>query len=478
MKSKILISIICLTLLIPIVPTNAASLNQRLKGRILIQVESKGEAWYLNPDDLKPYYMGNKDDAYSLMRKFGAGITNKDFDKMKIKFPIKYSGKIFLKTQDNGKAYYISPVDLKPYYLGTADDAYNLMRKLGLGINNSDFYSLSNQNGTINNKKLTNQEIISKLKPATVYIETNDAAGSGMIIDNFNILTNAHVVSGATSIVIYLSNGKSLTAEIKGIDENLDLALISVKEPLNNFVTLGNSDTVTQGEEVFSLGFPFGIKGDVSFKEGTISRKLSNDTGNYFETSAEIHPGNSGGPLVDVYGNVIGINSAGFGEEVNGVMVGETIKLAIPINVAKGILTDLRNGRTYLIKPDIPAPEQTANVADPSTEFQMKAQCATLGQQKQKQEDDDWNTKHIEDGGIVYYGYSQSLNTCVYGRSYSDYILFNSMTPDLHSFFIYDLMTGDILYRDSAFAAEIAKDSNLLQQKKDSFLTKYNSLIN
>jgi len=331
---------------IAIMPVNATTLNQKLKGRILLQVESHGEAWYINPDDLQPYYMANGDDAFNLMRRFGLGITNKDFDLMKNKFPSKYAGKIFLKVQDSGKAYYVNPVDLKPYFLGSGSDAYNLMRKLGLGIKNSDFYSLSNQLVHINEKKLTNQEIVKKLKPSTVYIETNNGSGSGMIIDNFNILTNAHVVSGATRILVYLSDGKSISAELKGIDENLDLALLQTKEQLKNFVVLGDSDKATQGEEVFSLGFPFGIKGDVSFKEGTISRKINSSSGSYLETSAEIHPGNSGGPLVDRFGNVIGINSAGFGNSINGIIIGETIKLAIPINIAKDVLNDLKNGRS------------------------------------------------------------------------------------------------------------------------------------
>lgn len=348
MKKKKLFLIFCLLSFAVVIPAHAATLNQKLKGRILLQVESKGEAWYVNPDDLQPYYMANGEDAYNLMRRFGLGITNNNFDSMKNKFPSKYAGKIFIKVQDSGKAYYINPVDLKPYFLGSANDAYSLMRKLGLGVKNSDFYSLMSQQSTVNNKKLTNQEIVKKLKLSTVYIETSGGSGSGMIIDGFNILTNAHVVLGETNILIYLSNGQSVSAEIKGIDEKLDIALLQVEEQLKNYVILGNSDNTTQGEEVFSLGFPFGIKGDVSFKEGTISRKINDSSGSYLETSAETHPGNSGGPLVDRYGNVVGINSAGLGNSVNGIIVGETIKLAIPINVAKNILADLKNGRNIV----------------------------------------------------------------------------------------------------------------------------------
>ncbi len=128
------------------IPVNAATLNQKLKGRILLQVESRGEAWYINPDDLQSYYMANGDDAFNLMRRFGLGITNKDFDLMKNKFPSKYAGKIFLKVQDSGKAYYINPVDLKPYFLGSANDAYEIMKRLGLGITNKNLEIIKNGN--------------------------------------------------------------------------------------------------------------------------------------------------------------------------------------------------------------------------------------------------------------------------------------------------------------------------------------------
>jgi len=99
------------------------------------------------------------------------------------------------------------------------------------------------------------------------------------------------------------------------------------------------------------LGYPFGIKGDVSFKDGTVSRKLQNGATSYIETSAEIHPGNSGGPLVNIYGQVVGINTATVGQTIQGVQVGETIKLAIPINMAVSIIPDLKNGKNVVVGP-------------------------------------------------------------------------------------------------------------------------------
>lgn len=149
---------------------------------------------------------------------------------------------------------------------------------------------------------------------------------------------------------VILSNNITLRASVVGRDENIDLALLKVSQSGLKKSVLGDSNAVKQGDEIFTLGYPFGIKGDVSFKEGTISRTLTSDDYEYFETSADIHPGNSGGPLVNKYGQVVGINTAIYGNNVQGYNIGETIKLAIPINIAKNILTDLKNGRNILNK--------------------------------------------------------------------------------------------------------------------------------
>lgn len=203
----------------------------------------------------------------------------------------------------------------------------------------------------------SNSQIIKKIKPAVVYIETDAGTGSGMIIssDGF-ILTNAHVVQNSTTAKITLSSGSIYSASVVGRDENIDLAVLKVNAQNLAKVDFGDSDTAEQGDEVFTLGYPFGIKGDVSFKEGTISRKIIDGTNTYIETSAEIHPGNSGGPLVNAQGNVVGVNSASFGQSIKGIAVGETIKFAIPINVAKNLIPELKAGRQIVVpKTETPA---------------------------------------------------------------------------------------------------------------------------
>ncbi len=199
--------------------------------------------------------------------------------------------------------------------------------------------------------KLTNAEIIKKVKPAVVYVETDDGAGSGMIIsaDGY-VLTNAHVVKGFTNVQISLSDESIVNGIVVGRDEDIDVALVKINRTQLKPAILGDSDRIEQGDEVFTLGFPFGIKGDVSFKEGTISRRLEK----YLETSAEIHPGNSGGPLVNRNGQVVGINTAMFGKSISGVSLGETIKLAIPINIAKSLIEELKAGRNILSQKSSP----------------------------------------------------------------------------------------------------------------------------
>lgn len=201
-------------------------------------------------------------------------------------------------------------------------------------------------------KKLSNKEIITKVKPAVVYIETKNSVGSGMILseDGF-ILTNAHVVSDVYTATAKLSDGRTLTASIVGIDENIDLAVLKISG--NGFISveLGNSDIIEQGDEAFALGYPLGIQGDVSFKEGTISRIITEDGVTYLETSADILPGNSGGPLVNKFGQVIGINTFVISEaQIKGIGLGETIKFAISINNVKNSIPNLKSGSVILKK--------------------------------------------------------------------------------------------------------------------------------
>ncbi len=114
-------------------------LSKRVSGNILLQVESKGEGWYVNPDNKKKYYLGKPSDAFSIMRNLGLGIKNYELEKyLNSKFQSRLAGKIMLDVEKKGEAYYINPKDLKGYFLNKPSDAFKVMRNLGLGITNTD----------------------------------------------------------------------------------------------------------------------------------------------------------------------------------------------------------------------------------------------------------------------------------------------------------------------------------------------------
>jgi len=117
--------------------TATVTTPSNLKGKILIQVESHGEAWYINPKDGKRYYMPNGSEALKIMKQFGVGMSNSDVEKMKTdaNFRKKFMGKILLQVESHGEAYYIS-FDGRYNYLKDGESALAVMKKLGLGISN------------------------------------------------------------------------------------------------------------------------------------------------------------------------------------------------------------------------------------------------------------------------------------------------------------------------------------------------------
>ncbi len=164
--------------------------------------------------------------------------------------------------------------------------------------------------------------------------------GTGFIIsaDGY-ILTNNHVVNGADEIMVKLSDGREIKAELKGTDDKLDVALLKIsdKVPLP-FAELGDSDQLEVGEWVMAIGNPFGLAHTVT--AGIVSAKGrvigSGPYDDYIQTDASINPGNSGGPLFSGTGKVIGINTAIIAN-------GQGIGFAIPINMAKSVAEQLKS---------------------------------------------------------------------------------------------------------------------------------------
>lgn len=121
--------------------SSAKAFTQRFSGRILLQVQAKGEAWYVNPTDNYKYYLGRPADAFNIMRKLGLGVKHSYMASNTV-FPSRMAGRILLDVEDSGKAYYIYPVDRKAYYLGRPEDAFRVMREKGMGMANVDIYRI------------------------------------------------------------------------------------------------------------------------------------------------------------------------------------------------------------------------------------------------------------------------------------------------------------------------------------------------
>jgi serine protease Do len=170
--------------------------------------------------------------------------------------------------------------------------------------------------------------------------------GSGFVVrpDGY-IMTNNHVVAGATEIQVFLANGREYEAEVVGADAETDLAVIKIDADGLPATRFGDSDAIEVGQWVLAVGNPFRLENTVT--AGIISAKSRPNMGlayygNLIQTDAAINPGNSGGPLVNLYGEVIGVNNA-ITTQTGGSM---GIGFAIPANMARSVMESiLENGR-------------------------------------------------------------------------------------------------------------------------------------
>jgi serine protease Do len=166
--------------------------------------------------------------------------------------------------------------------------------------------------------------------------------GSGFVIDGDGyIVTNNHVVDDATELKVRMSDDREFDAEVIGTDEQTDLALIKIDAGSLPELTLGDSDAMRVGEDVIAVGNPFGLGGTVT--RGIVSAKARDiNAGPYvdfIQTDAAINRGNSGGPLLNLQGEVIGVNSAIYSPNGGSVGVG----FAVPSNTVKSVVAQLRD---------------------------------------------------------------------------------------------------------------------------------------
>jgi S1-C subfamily serine protease len=164
--------------------------------------------------------------------------------------------------------------------------------------------------------------------------------GSGVIIDSDEsgglILTNAHVVNGASTVMLTLATGEQLTGTVLGQDPSLDIALVYAESSVLKAVSLGDSDHVRPGEWAIAIGSPLGLDNTVTVgiisaigrSTDDLNASASRYSGEFIQTDAAINPGNSGGPLLNEQGELIGINTAMLGGA-------QGIGFAIPVNAAK-----------------------------------------------------------------------------------------------------------------------------------------------
>jgi Do/DeqQ family serine protease len=168
----------------------------------------------------------------------------------------------------------------------------------------------------------------------------NNKMGSGMIVSPEGyIVTNWHVVKGASQVIVQLSDGRSLAAAIAGADQRSDIAVLKIAAEGLMPIAFGDSELVKVGQMVFAVGNPFGLQETVT--QGIISAKgrrtMSEAANEFFQTSTTINPGNSGGPLIDIHGKVIGINNFILSRSGGS----EGIGFAIPSNVARRVYEDI-----------------------------------------------------------------------------------------------------------------------------------------
>jgi S1-C subfamily serine protease len=222
-------------------------------------------------------------------------------------------------------------------------------------------------------KRMSINEIYRASAPAVVHIETTSrvpqptdffgnpfggsqtqrALGSGFVIDKTgHIVTNYHVIQGAKTIQVSFSDNERFKATVVGVDPSTDTAVLQVhvKSRALKSLPLGNSDAARVGDQVIAIGNPFGLDrsvtaGIVSAVQRTISAPNQLSISHVIQTDAALNHGNSGGPLLDAEGEVIGVNAqieTGGGQNQGNVGIG----FAIPINTVKNVVAALiRNGK-------------------------------------------------------------------------------------------------------------------------------------
>ncbi|MCS6963272.1 S1C family serine protease [Thermoflexus sp.] len=198
------------------------------------------------------------------------------------------------------------------------------------------------------------EAIYQQVNPSVVHIRVRsgrgvfqqESTGSGFVYDSQgHIVTNYHVVEGASAIVVTFADGTESTAQVVGVDPDSDLAVIRVDAPTAPLrpIALGDSGSVRPGQLAIAIGNPFGLEGTMTLgivsAVGRVIRPGARPFSipNMIQTDAPINPGNSGGPLLDSEGRVIGVNTMIFSQSGTSSGVG----FAVPVNTVKRVVPEL-----------------------------------------------------------------------------------------------------------------------------------------
>ncbi len=237
--TAVMVLAFCLVLVRPV---GAATIADQVKGKILLQVQQHGEAWYVNPLNLKRYYLGRPTDAFNLMRSLGLGITDADLAKIPtdtsketgdLALRNRLSGRILLQVQQHGEAWYVNPANKKRYFLGRPADAFNVMRNLGLGITDSNLYQIQaylGENGFIKSIESIDGKYYVNIDYIEIFSRNSDAGINAQIEDG--------VCLNATDCVappgIYIRNNNSLIRRFE-ISAYAILKVASYKKSDNSY---------------------------------------------------------------------------------------------------------------------------------------------------------------------------------------------------------------------------------------------------
>ncbi len=270
-----LIAISLLTIIVIITTTSSKAdlpLATRLSGRILLQVEDNGQVWYVSPDNNNQrVQLESSYDVFCLMDSVGLGISNNDLNKYlqdnNNKFPTRLSGKVLLAVEQQGKAYYVNPVNLEAYYLGRPDKAFSVMKKLALGITNTDLNTISVLDKT---KMLAECSFIAKLVDRIKEeIKEEGDISEEITVNEISLTTNpiapmnnfSHIVSVSAT----LSNPNNIIVKEKGV-----LYDFTIFSDTNLIPTIDSNEkklvsTINSDNDVYSLDVTGLIPGSYPF---------------------------------------------------------------------------------------------------------------------------------------------------------------------------------------------------------------------